>query len=107
GEAVCLVAGWMHKSIERREDVRHVAARPGKADAVVQSRLARAPLPVRQLGAPADDEQIGVPVLAPTQPDPGIEQRVEALAAIAERTDESNQGTIGPRSQRTLRVHTV
>ena len=97
----------MHERIERREDVRHVAAPARKPDAIGQPGRARAAAPVRQLGAAADDEEIGVPVLAPAQPDPGIEQRVEALAAIAERTDESNQGTIGPRSQRTLRVHTV
>ena len=53
----------------------------------------RARFPRVKLGAGTGDDQIDVPIRATAQIQPGVEQGVEPLPAIAERADEQCQAT--------------
>ncbi len=83
-QAICLVARRRHQHIAGRQQPGHVPAKSEEAHAVFELRFTSAPLPEGQLGSRANDDQVGIPVAGPAQMLPGPEQRVEALAAVAE-----------------------
>ena len=93
-EAVGLVARRVNEAVERRENRRHIVAKAHEPDSVRQSGLSCAALPRGELGAGADDNQVRVPCRAAAQARPRVEQRIESLAAIAERTDEAGDRSI-------------
>ena len=87
-EPVRLIPRWVNQEVAGGEHRGHVAPEPQEVHAAVWQLARRARFPRVELGAGTGDDQVDVPIRATAQAQPRVEQRVEALPAIAERADE-------------------